>query len=191
MNHTSVLSQYTFKCNNAYQIPHRVSSTGLHYAGPLIHGLFPLNRTTALHAPWLLGWFHRCGTAGMEYWLYSKTWTFSHTQGLNPWALSYPRVNWMILSMSHISILTNAILSIAAAQRLSRVWLFVTLWTGACQAACPWDFPGKNSGVGCLALRQGIFPTQGANPHFLCLLFPGKALIIFQHKKIISFYLVV
>ena len=24
--------------------------------------------------------------------------------------------------------------------------------------------PGKNTGVGCHALLQGIFPTQGANP---------------------------
>ena len=29
---------------------------------------------------------------------------------------------------------------------------------------CPWDFPGKNTGVGCQALLQGIFPTQGLNP---------------------------
>ena len=26
---------------------------------------------------------------------------------------------------------------------------------------CPWDSPGKNTGVGCHALLQGIFPTQG------------------------------
>jgi len=26
------------------------------------------------------------------------------------------------------------------------------------------DSPGKNTGVGCHALLQGIFPTQGANP---------------------------
>ena len=26
------------------------------------------------------------------------------------------------------------------------------------------DYPGKNTGVGCLALLQGIFPTQGLNP---------------------------
>ena len=32
---------------------------------------------------------------------------------------------------------------------------------------CSWDSPGKNSGVGCHALLQGIFPTQGSNP---CLL---------------------
>ena len=30
---------------------------------------------------------------------------------------------------------------------------------------CPWDSPGKNTGVGCHALLQGIFPTQGWNPH--------------------------
>ena len=32
---------------------------------------------------------------------------------------------------------------------------------------CPWDFPGKNTGVGCHALLQGIFPTQGSNPRLL------------------------
>ena len=35
---------------------------------------------------------------------------------------------------------------------------------------CPWDSPGKNTGVGCPFLLQGIFLTQGSNPHFLCLL---------------------
>ena len=29
---------------------------------------------------------------------------------------------------------------------------------------CPWDSPGKNTGVGCHALLQGIFLTQGSNP---------------------------
>ena len=33
---------------------------------------------------------------------------------------------------------------------------------------CPWNSPGKNIGVGCHALLQGIFPTQRSN---LCLLF--------------------
>ena len=32
---------------------------------------------------------------------------------------------------------------------------------------CPWDFPGKNTGVGCHALLQGIFPIQCSNPHLL------------------------
>ena len=32
---------------------------------------------------------------------------------------------------------------------------------------CSWDFPGKNTGVGWHFLLQGIFPTQGSNPHLL------------------------
>ena len=35
---------------------------------------------------------------------------------------------------------------------------------------CPWDSSGKNTGVGCHALLQGIFLTQGLNPCLLCLL---------------------
>ena len=31
----------------------------------------------------------------------------------------------------------------------------------------PWDFPGKNPGVGFHFLLQRIFPTQGQNPHLL------------------------
>ena len=31
----------------------------------------------------------------------------------------------------------------------------------------PWDSPGKNTGVGCHFFLQGIFPTQGWNPHLL------------------------
>ena len=32
---------------------------------------------------------------------------------------------------------------------------------------CPWNFLGKNTGVGCHALYRGIFPTQGLNPGLL------------------------
>ena len=32
---------------------------------------------------------------------------------------------------------------------------------------CPWNSPGKNTGVGCHSLLQGIFPTQGLNPDLL------------------------
>ena len=31
----------------------------------------------------------------------------------------------------------------------------------------PWGSPGKNTGVGCHFLLQGIFPTQGSNPGLL------------------------
>ena len=54
------------------------------------------------------------------------------------------------------------------AQLLNQVGLFVTPGTVTHQAQlCPWDFPGKNTGVGCHLLFHGIFLTQGRNP---CLL---------------------
>ena len=34
----------------------------------------------------------------------------------------------------------------------------------------PWNFPGKNIGVGCRFLLKGIFLTQGLNLSFLSLL---------------------
>ena len=49
------------------------------------------------------------------------------------------------------------------AQSFSRVRLSATPWTVARQPPS-WDSPGKNIGVGCRALLQGIFPTQGWNP---------------------------
>ena len=51
---------------------------------------------------------------------------------------------------------------------------------------CPWNFTGKNTGVGCSFLLQGIFPTQGLNPILLCLLHwqaDSLALICFTQKK--------
>ena len=60
---------------------------------------------------------------------------------------------------------------------------------------CPWDFPGKNTGVSCDALLQGIFPTQESNPRLLGLLHwqvgslpivpPGKPFIIIYYMYII------
>ena len=51
----------------------------------------------------------------------------------------------------------------------SRVQLFATQWIVA-YLFCPWNSPGKNTGMGCHALLQGIFPTQGLNQCSLCLL---------------------
>ena len=31
----------------------------------------------------------------------------------------------------------------------------------------PWNSPGKNTGMGCHTLLQGIFPTEGSNPHLM------------------------
>ena len=50
---------------------------------------------------------------------------------------------------------------------LSHVWLFATPWTVAPRLLCPWNFSGKNTGVGCHPLLQGIFLTQRSNPGLL------------------------
>ena len=39
------------------------------------------------------------------------------------------------------------------------VQLFATPWPTS--LLCPWDSPGKKTGMGCHTLLQGIFPTQG------------------------------
>ena len=41
---------------------------------------------------------------------------------------------------------------------------------------CPWGSPGKNTGVGCHALLQGISLTQGTNPPLLLSLWQSGSL---------------
>ena len=48
------------------------------------------------------------------------------------------------------------------AELFSSVCLFMTPWSPV-----PWNFLGKNTGTDCHYLLQGIFPTQGLNPHLL------------------------
>ena len=47
---------------------------------------------------------------------------------------------------------------------------------------CPWHSPSKNTGAGFHAFLQGIFPTQGWNPHLLCLLHGRKVLYQLSHR---------
>ena len=51
----------------------------------------------------------------------------------------------------------------------SCVQLYTTLWTSPGFSVHGYS-PGKNTGVGCYSLLQGIFPTQGWNLCLLCLL---------------------
>ena len=38
----------------------------------------------------------------------------------------------------------------------------------------PWNFQGKNTGVGCHFLFQGIFPAQRSNPSITCVSYIGR-----------------
>ena len=55
---------------------------------------------------------------------------------------------------------------------------FVTPWTVA-RLLCQWDFPGKNIGLGCHFLLQGIFLTQELN---LCLLHWQADSLLLSHQ---------
>ena len=65
----------------------------------------------------------------------------------------------MCLSVScliSLSIMSSRFICMHACviSHFSHVWLFAILWTIACRLLCPWDSPGKNTGVGCHALLQ-------------------------------------
>ena len=47
---------------------------------------------------------------------------------------------------------------------------------------CPWNSPDKNTGVGCHALLQGIFLTQGSNPHVLRFLHCRRIFYPLSHR---------
>ena len=73
----------------------------------------------------------------------------------------------------YVYILYPHIIHLVCAQLLSCIWLFMT----PARLLCPWNFPGKNTGVGCHFLLQRIFLgslflglAQGSNLRLLCLL---------------------
>ena len=88
--------------------------------------------------------------------------------------------------------------------KVFKVWLIQSCLTLCSPIAyspprllCPWNFPGKNTGVGCHFLLQAIFQTQELNMCLMCLLHwqagslplvsPEKPLIaeiIFSHFRI-------
>ena len=68
------------------------------------------------------------------------------------------------------------------AHLFSCVLLFEAVWIRAHRLLCPWDFSGKNTGVGCHFLLQGIFLAEGSNLCFLCLLHCRQILYPLSHQ---------
>ena len=64
----------------------------------------------------------------------------------------------------------------------SHVWLLGPYGLWPARLLCLWNFPGKNTGVGCHFLLQRIFPTQGLNSHHLCLLHCRRILYPLSHS---------
>ena len=100
-------------------------------------------------------------------------------RGRSPWCItdssehSQPSTLLKVPAV-HVSDLSYS--SVCLASSLIFLYMYVhakslqscpTLWPHGpkpTRLLCPWDSPGKNTGVVCHALLQGIFPTQRSNP---------------------------
>ena len=60
------------------------------------------------------------------------------------------------------------LLDVVVVYSVSHVQLFLrSHWPWPARPLCSWDFPCKNTRVGCCFLLQGNFPTQQSNPSLL------------------------
>ena len=72
-------------------------------------------------------------------------------------------MNW--LNFMHVSNFPLPLCLVVGGGLLAKI-MSDSLWPQGLQPARllgPWDLPGKNTGVDCHFLLQGIFPTQGLN----------------------------
>ena len=84
----------------------------------------------------------------------SQSGHFSLETGFVLWSRWGPRFQMVSLPAAR-----NAI----AVLRAQSDSLFAAPWTVPARLLSPWNFPGKNTEMGCHALLRAIFPTQGLN----------------------------
>ena len=85
---------------------------------------------------------------------------------LSPWGISNPTIP-MAFSYSEVTTWVPIPLIYVASVVSNSLQPFGLQPT---RLLCPWDSPGKNTGMRCHFLLQGIFLTQGLNPCLLHLL---------------------
>ena len=74
-----------------------------------------------------------------------------------PEILQVRTLEWVAISFS------NAWKWKVKVKSFSHVQLFATPWTAAYQALCPWDFPGKSTGVDCHCLQGKACDLNSSN----------------------------
>ena len=71
----------------------------------------------------------------------------------------------------------SSLFSLSCMYACQVAWVvYDSLWhysLGPATFLCPWDFPDKNTGMGCHFLLQGIFPAQRRNLHLLLPVLAG------------------
>ena len=89
---------------------------------------------------------------------------------LPPSVSGFSEVCFPTPATERVCVLVVWVLACVHAKSLSRVWRFAAPWAAARQAPLSIRFSSKDNGVGCHALLQEIFLTQGSDPRLLCLL---------------------
>ena len=118
---------------------------------------------------------HWCDLAAAAAWHVKLSWPtrdqtltpFSRRQSLSHWTPGKLLYGFKIFIFFNQKVWKKAGSYYPLLLLFSLIQLFATPWTVACQGPLSWNSPGKNTGVGCHCLLQGIFMTQGSNP---CLL---------------------
>ena len=86
---------------------------------------------------------------------------------------SFRTINWVqnncLRHFFPLSGVSSKLLHVHAKSLQSRLSLCDPMDCSLPRLLCPWNSPSKNTGVGCHALLQGIFMTQGWNQCLLCL----------------------
>ena len=106
---------------------------------------------------------------------------------LNTHAYSVAFLNWLLscsnmhLGFHHIFSWVDVLLfPVTSVMQLS----LCGPWTITRQAPlCPWNFSGRNIGMGCHAFLQGIVLTQGSNPCLSCLLHCRQILYCWGNRE--------
>ena len=81
------------------------------------------------------------------------------------------------LRSTALHVLPANLLSAASAKSLQHCLTLRPHGQWATRLLCPWDSPGKNTGVGSQALLQGIFLTQGSNSRLMSPALAGEFFI--------------
>ena len=87
----------------------------------------------------------------------SRTWLRDWTNWSN--GLYIPDMQGFFNISKSVIVIYHAVLCLVA-QLCLTLW---TPWTVAAILLCPWNSAGKNTGMGCYFLLQGIFPNQELN----------------------------
>ena len=110
------------------------------------------------------GWYHWCQPGSLSF---SRKQTPSR-RPLKGTIVS-PLYRNNLLTLEHASASSREpepVSSTSESESGSRSVLFDSAWShglGSARLLCPWDFPGKNTGVESRCLLQGVSPTQESN----------------------------